>query len=119
LINRNYTFDEVIGIKAISLKKDFFEFEKYHQIIEQILSRPEVFIRIAYLKDDPNIIVSYAILERVENKMLLHWVFTKEAWRKLGIAKAIIPEKIDYVTSLTKIGKAIKPIEWLFNPFLL
>lgn len=123
------SFEKIIystWLKGLYYGNDWFKempskiyFKHYHKVIERILNRPHVVIRFAYLKEDQDIIVSYAVLEKAFGSNILHWVFTKSAWRKFGIAKLLLSEKIDYYTSLTKIGKNIKPIEWEFNPFLI
>jgi len=98
------------------IKKDLY-FEIYSEVIQKILSRPNIVIQVACLADDPETVLSYAILEKKEDSYALHWVFTKSSWRKLGLAKKLIPENISYVTHLTKVGKSIKPKKWPFIPF--
>lgn len=90
-------------------------FKTYHSVLEFILfKRKDVKCSVAVLKEDPNIILGYCVTEPT----ILHWIFVKKPWRKMGIAKALLPEDIKTVTHLTKVGKAIKPKEWGFNPFL-
>lgn len=96
------------------IPKDLY-FKKYHQIIERILARPTCEIICAVLKEDEDVILSFAVYEG----KTLHWVFTKSAWRKFGLAKMVIPECITQVSIITKVGKAIKPKQWEFNPFLI
>jgi hypothetical protein len=91
-------------------------YPSYHQVIESILGRKDVRVTCACLKEDPDVILSYCV---VEKDCILHWVFTKSGFRKMEIAKSIIPSTIQYVTTLTKLGKIVKPKTWVFNPFLI
>jgi len=93
------------------IDKDTF-FDKYKLVVSNLLDNSTV--AIACLKNDPEVIVGYAVLT---NKRL-HYVYVKEAWRKLGIAKLIIPDNIESVSHLTSLGAKIKPKNWTFNPFL-
>lgn len=112
-------------LKGLYYGNDWFKeierdtyFKKYHQVIENVLSRPNVSIRCACLKEDPDVILSYAVLEKNDVEYTLHWIFTKSGWRKLGLSKLILPE-VSHVSTLTKVGRAIKPAQWKFDPFLI
>lgn len=98
------------------IDKDIF-MENYHRVIESILARPAVEVRVACLKEDPDTIVGYAVLE--PDRSALHWVHVKEAWRKFGVMKKLIPDRVVCVTHLTTLGKTLKPKEIKFNPFLV
>lgn len=93
--------------------------ETYHTVIKAILKKPTVQTLIASLKEDPSTILGYSILEPEKNA--IHWIFVKDAFRKLGIAKRLIPKDHpwDTATHLTKIGKSLKPKDMKFNPFAL
>lgn len=90
-------------------------FETYHKAIEAVLSRPQTKVLVACFKDEPSVLTGYSI-SRGET---LHWVFVKTAWRKIGIAKKLVPKEITQVTHLTTQGQKLKPKEWIFNPFAL
>lgn len=94
-------------------------FTNYHKVIEVILARSNLSIKIAALREDPNTILGYCVYSTQENKKILHWAFTKKAWRKTGIAKHLVPSDITQCSHLTKVGRAIKPKEWIFDPFEL
>lgn len=87
----------------------------YHDIVDKILNHKDTSALIAVLKEDTDVIVGYSIYS--EDK--LHWVYVKPHWRKKGIAKSLIPKDVDSVTHLTKVGEAIMPKGWVFNPFLI
>lgn len=90
----------------------------YHKVIENLLDSPGVQIKVACLKDDPEVILGYAVLSRVAP--VLHWTFVKSAWRGIGIAKMIVPTNTKIVTNLTKSGLAImrKYPGVTYNPLL-
>ncbi len=93
-------------------------FNKYHQVIEAILFHPHTEIFIACLKDDEEVVLGYSVYSNKGKDAVLHWVFIKSAWRKLGLAKSMVPLNTIECTHLTKIGKALKPEGWKFNPFI-
>lgn len=75
-------------------------FKNYHEVIKNIIERPTASILVACLTDDNDTIIGYSISEPT----ILHWVFTKPVWRKLGIGKDLIPPGTKYVTHMTNIG---------------
>jgi len=95
------------------IKKDSF-MKNYHRVVEALLQNSQ--IDVACLKEDPSVILGYVI----HRANLLHFVFVKKVWRKIGIAKSLIPSKIDTVTHLTKQGiLMLKKNNWEFDPFSL
>lgn len=92
---------------------------KYHQVVEGILASPSTQVRIACLKDDPEVILGYAIFGQ---QGVIHWVFVKKAWRGVGIATSLVPlPLVTTVTHLTKTGLGIikKHPTIHFNPFAI
>lgn len=101
--------------------KDIF-MERYHSVIESIIDNANTIVQVACLKDDPEVILGYAILGANTTGVTLHWVFVKAAWRAIGIARGLIPiERVNAVTHLTRTGLSIlrKNEQIVFNPFLL
>lgn len=88
-------------------------FHNYQKVIEAIIAKPQTTIPIACFKEDPGVILAYAVLTGDK----LHWAFTKPAWRQMGLAKSIIPKTLKTVTHLTKIGRAMLPAGVTFDPF--
>lgn len=82
------------------LDKNYF-MQEYHKVIENLLSRST--IKIACLKEDENVIIGYSVYD--ENT--LHWVFVKKDFRKINIAKSLVPSNIKVVTHATKVGHEI------------
>jgi len=91
-------------------KKVFFD--NYKKIVTQRIMNGNV--KVAVLAEDPDVILGYIVYR--EN--VLDWIFVKKAFRKLGIAKILIPKSINTVTHLTKVGRSLKPKDWSFNPFI-
>jgi hypothetical protein len=85
----------------------------YRNVIEKLLAR--CITKIACLKEDEDVILGYA---NYENDVL-HFVFVKDAWRRVGIAKKLVPKGITSITHLTKIGHYAKRKSWKYNPFLI
>lgn len=97
-------------------KSDFMQ--HYQGFIEVILRSPGVRVKIACLKDDPGVILGYAVLTGDANGV--HFVFIKKSWRGIGLARDLVPKDANLATCLTKVGLAIvKKKEWAFNPFII
>lgn len=90
-------------------------YEVYHQVLVNMLSKATV--TIACLKNEPDVILGYCVYD----KYRIHWVHVKKDWRKIGIARMIVPKDIKVVSHLTEVGKSIflKRKDLSFNPFLL
>jgi len=93
--------------------------EAYHSVLETILENPTTQVKVACLHDDPEVILGYAVLGTEGRRV--HWVFVKKAWRTIGIAKKLVPEKVDVATHLTRVGMSLmkKRPNMIFNPFAL
>lgn len=108
-------------LKGLRYSNSWFEcidqrayFSTYLEIIKRILARPSVTTHIACLRDDPDVILGYSVTE----PEILHWVFVKAAWRRIGIGSDLIPKDTKTITHLTKLGLQLKPDFVSFNPFL-
>lgn len=108
-------------LKGLRFSNTWFEridheayFKNYLGIIKSILGRPSVTTYVACLKDDPDVIIGYAVTE----PQILHWVFVRKDWRRAGIARDLIPKDTKTITHLTKLGLELKPDFVSFNPFL-
>lgn len=98
------------------IPKDRF-MKAYHAFLESLLEAPGVEVKLAVFKDDPDVIVGYAVYTNT----VLHYVFVKKSWRGKGLAKFVVPEKLTAVTHLTDEGRQIlkKHPGVFFDPFLL
>lgn len=107
------------GEKAIGeIEKSAF-MENYNKRLNLLIDSGRLNIKLACLKEDPEVILSYAVMS--PNEKALHWVFSKAAWRKIGLSKKLIPATIDSVTHLTQVARSIlkKYADIKYNPFLL
>ena len=91
--------------------------ENYHKVAEALIKN--CLIKVACLKDDPEVILGYAILSKVHPA--IHFFFVKIAWRGIGIARSLVPKDTHSATHLTKVGLSIikKHPGIVFNPFLI
>lgn len=121
--DRNFVF--ATWLRGLKYGNDFFNaieaevyYKVYNKYIEAVLARPQVTVKFACLRDDPEVVLGYAVYEGP----VLHWVFVKKAWRSIGIAKSLVPETITTVTHLTLAGKSIlhkqRYYGIVFNPFI-
>lgn len=92
-------------------------FAAQHKIIEAILSKDNVTVKVACLKEDPGVILGYAVYSGLR----LDWVHIKKAWRNIGLMKDLVPSNITTVTHVTDSGRSIlkKHLGVSFNPFNL
>lgn len=104
--------------------------DNYKQLAQVLINQGAVII--ACLKEDQDVILGYSIVSR--NAKIIHWVFVKSAWRKRGIARALVPPTPESITHYTQfnVGKpdeesadrAIKRLlskfkSCIYNPFAL
>jgi hypothetical protein len=88
-------------------------YARYRRILDYLVKKSHT--RCAVLKEDPDVVIGYSVIEKDK----LHWIFVKSDWRRYGLAKMLLSPDIKYVTHLTKLGKHLKPREWIFDPFEL
>lgn len=124
---RDYTSDDRNFILATFLRGLFYggffwnEIPKsifmlsYHAILEKLI--PASKIRVVCDRTDPTVIYSYVVTNQDET--VLHWAFTKAAWRGIGLAKSIVPITIESCSHLTNQGRSILRAHpgVVFNPF--
>ena len=96
------------------MSKDTF-MANYQPVVAALIARRTV--KIACLKEDPNVIIGYSILSN--DFSTIDWVYVKSAWRKQGIGRSLIPQYPTAVTHLTTLGKTLLPKfqDCVFNPF--
>lgn len=100
------------------IPKDIF-MNNYKVIAENLIKNPNVVVKVACLKEDPNIILGYSILS--SDYQTITWVYVKSAWRLKGIGRSLLPKYPTHVTHLSKLGKTLmsKYDNLTFNPFKL
>jgi hypothetical protein len=99
------------------IQKSIF-LHNYRLFLNKLIAFENTQIKIACLKDDEDTLVGYSIMTKSEDT--LHWVFVKNAWRKIGVAKTLVPNTIKNVTHLSSQGEKIMETHpgMVFNPFL-
>lgn len=109
-------------LKGLRFGNDWFElidsnvyYKNYHAVIESLLNSPGIVVKVACLKDDPEVILGYGVYKGER----LDWIFVKKAWRSIGIARSLIPSNITTVSHITDAGRGIlrKHPGVTFNPF--
>lgn len=118
--DRNFIYST--WLRGIYFGNDWFHeipsdiyYKNYQLVLDEILKRPKLTISIACLADDKDVILGYIVYEQT----VIHYIFVKESWRKMGIAKKLSPTNITVCTHLTNIGKSLKKkYDIVFNPFI-
>ncbi len=106
------------GNEVFGLIEKTAYFENQHKVIETILNRFDTEVSIACVTDEPEVILGYAAYMPGG---IVHYVHVKDAFRRFGIAKALLPNPVNRVTHITKIGWSIlkeKHPQAIFNPYL-
>lgn len=118
----DYNFVKATWIKALRFGNPWFAkskgasyYKSYSRVLDTILSQPDVSVAIACLADEHDVIIGYA----VTRGRTLDFVYVKRAWRKVNIAKGLVPSNINKVTHLTDIGTSIlsKYPKIVFDPW--
>jgi GNAT superfamily N-acetyltransferase len=89
----------------------------YKAYINVILNRPNTIVKLAVLTDEPDTVLGFSVVEG----SALHYVWSHKDNRGIGIARALVPPGIEYITHLTKIGMSLwnsKLPNAKFNPFI-
>lgn len=93
------------------IEKDVF-FGKYKLVLYSLVSDSNV--QVCCDAQDEDTILGYS----VHTPERLHWVYVKEPWRRLGIAKTLVPSTINSCSHFTQVSKKLTPSYWTFDPFL-
>lgn len=91
--------------------------DNYKKVAEHLVKTST--IKVACLKEDPEVILGYSILSNDQQN--IHWVYVKAAWRLKGIARSLTPKYPGVITHLSKVGILLlsKFKNVTFNPFAL
>lgn len=63
-------------------------FNEHHKIIESLLKKAKV--NIACNPNDVSQIYGYVISEKIDNTFVLHYIYVKQTFRKMGIGKKLL-----------------------------
>ncbi len=114
---RSYRKDSLIGANCGT---DIY-FQSYARIMDGLLASPKVEVLIAALKEDEDIIIGYLVAE----PGVLHYVFVKDAFRKLGVARSLYEASFPDTNFTTHThwtrtaSPIIQTLKLDYNPFLL
>lgn len=64
-------------------------FAGHHKLVDHILSKPTTTTLIAHPRNDEDTILGYMVCEALSTPVV-HFVFVKEAFRKMGVARALL-----------------------------
>lgn len=109
-IGSDHAFIYSSWLKGLRYGNDDFErmdstayFKHFHNVLESILDDFSVTVRIACLKEDPDVILGFSVLKDKH----LFWVFVKARWRGIGLATDLVPADIQSVSHVTKVGVSL------------
>lgn len=74
-------------------KRDYFKTETAK--IDDVLSREGAKVLMAVSVDDENLIFGYVVAEILPKVNYLHYIYVKQVFRELGIARALVGEVIE------------------------
>lgn len=110
-------------VKCLSLMpKDVF-MDNYKKIVQALVASPKNVVKVACLKEDPDVILGYSVLSA--DHQTVHWVYVKKGpkedggWRRKGIGRSLVPNNPTSVTHLTELGRMLLPKlpKCVYNPF--
>lgn len=122
---RNYKHSSYF---AKRIKPSVF-FEGHHKVLDSLFKKPELKVFIATPKDDPDTILGYIACELATeelNRTVIHFSFVKEAFRRMGVARALCKAaQVDFTkASFTHwtfpVDEIYKKLpDMTYNPYLL
>lgn len=94
----------------------------HHLVIERILSRPSTQVLVACDPTAPDVLYGYVVMESVGDLSVVHYCYVKQAFRRLGIASALLasaPTPDASYSHRTKDVHYLVSPSHTFNPYLL
>lgn len=105
------------GEKWVSeIPKEIFMLN-YNIILNSLLNNKRISVKVACLAEDPDVILAY--VAHSHDQKVIHWMFSKAAWRNIGLISKILPKEAVAVSHLTTLGRTLlkKHPQVKFNPF--
>lgn len=91
---------------------------KYGQVIESILSKNNIEIKVCCLESDQDVIIGYSV---VEQPGIFHFIYIKETWRNQGLFSLLVSKQqlkdMKIITHITDTVFKKIPKHVIFNPF--
>lgn len=100
---------------AKPIEKDVY-FPHQHDRIQRLLERGRLDVAVLDEQDGWHTVIGYCVTDG----LLLHWVYVKGTWRRMGIARALLASKsLQEFTHLTYDFDhlAKKHPQWKYNPY--
>ena len=111
-------------LRSLRYGNDYFKlmasreyFTWYHTFIEFLLRKRGSMVRLAVLHDDHTVVLGFAVVRG----NTVDYIHVHKDYRRKGIAKALLPKDVRYITHLTKTGMGFWNTacpEAEFNPFI-
>ena len=99
-------------------------YTNHHKLVEKILSKSKTII--CCNSDDPSIIYGYVTYQIVDGQFVLHYLYIKNIYRKLGLGRKLLAEtKHDFnvlgcYTHQTSVGVAKEEkYNLVYHPYIL
>lgn len=103
-------------------------FYYHHKVLEELLTRCTVLV--CCYPDRPSQILGYICAELFDTALVVHYVYVKKTFRKLGIGKSLVQEILNtekppavLYTHKTKdmfpIEKKLRQQGWIHHPYML
>lgn len=113
---KNYKYSGL----AVSRMRDSEYFTSYQPIVEKLVTISDIYV--ASLREDTDVIIGYLAIQRLTESDIIHYIFVKEHWRKVGIARLLInaaaPKSTTYFTHWTDPMNSLssKNPHFIYNP---
>lgn len=101
-------------------------YPEHKKTLQRLLERPSIFLTIACLKDDPQVILGFMLSEAREN--VLHYMYVKRAFRRFGVARELMKalgielrraNVSHWTDDMADIQRTKRYPELTYNPYLL
>lgn len=98
-------------------------FTNHHKILQKLVQRSKVFI--ACDPKDTSNIYGYVVAETIDNTFVLHFIYVKQSFRKLGVGKALFNSfehngSASCCSHLTKAGeKFLLKYNIIYHPYTM
>ena len=112
---------------ARSMSNDtFFSYHKH--IVEEILNKPGTAVNVLCgIDGDEDTLYGYVVAEKVADKYLVHFMYCKYSFRKMGLMSKLIQdlgyfstERVNFITHLPRNYKTFqKKYNLEYNPYIL
>lgn len=65
-------------------------FNWHHKLLEALLKRESAEVIVAHPPGEPDVILGYMVTEMVGGEQVIHYVYVKQVFRNMGIAKGML-----------------------------